>query len=562
MLRKAFGIHGLGIFATVCVLGTARASLGQSHDHGEGQADRTYEGRVSPLLDGMGSHSYPVSTTSPMAQRFFDQGLVLAYGFNHAEAARSFREAARIDPSCAMAYWGQALVVGPNINAPMDPENVPVAWEAVQKAIELKDKATPSEQALIEALATRYSQDPSADRESLDKAYAASMRRVQTLYPEDTDIATLTAEAIMDTMPWDYYRRDGRPRDATKVLLNLLEQVMAADPVNPGAHHLYIHVVESSNDPWRGESSARALEHLVPGAGHLVHMPGHIYLRVGRYHDAAEANVRATASDEGYFTACRMQGIYPAAYYPHNVHFLWVARMWGWEREGAVEAARKTASVIHEGMEDQMQQILLTPLACYARFAMWEDVLGEEQPDPERVYLTGFWHYARGLAYSGLGQESQARQELAALREVMERDDLETEQIFMSTTPKHILTIAEAMLEGEIELEYGDVERSIMLFDRATRLYDEIPYNEPEDWYYPPRHALGDALLKAGRPHEAETVYWRDLQRHPDNAWALTGLSKAITAEDDVDPEYREQVWQMLKNARRHADVVIESSRY
>jgi tetratricopeptide (TPR) repeat protein len=493
-----------------------------------------------------------------MAQRFFDQGLVLAYGFNHAEAVRSFQEAARIDPDCAMAYWGHALVLGPNINAPMGPEAVPEAWEALQKAIAHKSKVSQREQDLIDALATRYSEDPEADRAALDVEYMNAMRALHAKYPKDVDIAALAAESIMDTMPWAYWRRDGRPQEHTEELIEILEGVAAADPVHPGAHHYYIHVVEGSYDPYRGISSARALDGLVPGAGHLVHMPGHIFLRVGDYDRAAEVNVRAIAADDGYFTACRMQGIYPAAYYPHNIHFLWTARQFNGESKAALEAARKTASKIHEEMLDVMQQMLLTPLACMSRFGMWDAILDEPRPSEERTYLTGYWHYARGLAFNGIGRPAEARIELDALRGVISSEQLEPEQVFIHATPRFLLDLAATMLEGEIELEHGDLDRAISLYGDAVLMYDTVPYNEPEDWVYPPRHALGAALLKAGRAAEAETVYWADLARHPNNGWALTGLVQALEAQDKDASEVKA----LLAEAWDNADVKLKSSRY
>ena len=523
-------------------------------------SDTTREGRLSPLLEGLGDHHVPVTTDSAMAQRYFDQGMVLAYGFNHAEAERSFREAARIDPGCAMAWWGVALVNGPNINDPMTAERVPVAWESLQQAFLASPGASDRERDLIEALATRYSQDPEADRAALDAAYAEAMRALHEEYPDDTDIATLYVESVMDTTPWNYWTPDGYARPGIEEVISTLERVMSEDPGHPGAPHLYIHLVESSSDPYRGEAPADRLATLTPGAGHLVHMPAHIYLRIGRYKDAADANVRAVAADEGYLTQCRMQGIYPAGYYPHNIHFLWAGRAFNGQRGLALAAAEKLART-DCGDEEGFQHLLLTPLACRARFAMWDEVLATPAPDPSRAYFTGFWRYARGLAENGLGRPDSARVELARLREIIESDELEESQVFVASTPKQILTLGATILEGEIELDHGDVDAAIALLDKATRLYDAMPYNEPEDWYYPPRHALGAALIEAGRYEEAEVVYWQDLRRHPRNGWAVFGLVQAMEGRG-ADGSEVDAVRRQFEDVWEETDVSLVSSRY
>jgi len=489
-------------------------------------------GALAPRLQNLGPHIFPVSTRSEQAQLFVNQGLNLSYGFNHAEAGRAFREAARLDPQCAMAYWGQALVLGPNINAPMDPAQEPVARDLALKAQSRSAAATPREQALITALVERYS-GRAEDRAARDAAYAAAMRSAWQRFPDDPDVAMLYVESAMDLRPWGYWMPDGTPHEGTREIVALTEEMIRRHPKHPGALHLYIHLMESTSNARAAEAAADALLTLAPAAGHLVHMPAHIYQRVGRYADAVRANELAIAADEDYITQCRAQGMYPMAYYPHNVHFLWFAATMDGRGQTAIEAARKVAAgVPDEAMRDMplLAGFKVTPYYALTRFARWDEMLAEPRPPADNAFLTGVWHYARGLAQLGKGRVAEATGELATLRAVIAEGTLDF-PMFSPNLARDILAIGPEVLAGELAAAQQDYDRAIAHLERAVRLEDGLVYTEPEEWHFPPRHALGAVLLAAGRPREAETVYWEDLTRHPANGWALRGLVEALRAQ-------------------------------
>ncbi|MBX2819053.1 MAG: hypothetical protein KTR29_05200 [Rhodothermaceae bacterium] len=363
----------------------------------------------APLFEGMGEHQYDITTKDAAAQRYFNQGLIINFAFNHAESVRSFKASQRLDSSCAMCYWGEALALGPNINVTSDgkvimsPESRTQAHEAILKAVSLKGNVTQREQDFIDALATRYNGDPETDREPLDQAYADAMRELYEKYPDDDEAASLFAEALMNTMPWDYWLDPENPKPNTVDVINALETVLERSPEHPMALHLYIHAVEASSSPDRAEAAADRLANLVPGAGHLVHMPAHIYWRVGRYEDASEANVRAAEVDEAYIAQCNAQGFYPAAYYPHNIHFLWAASSMEGRSEVAIEAARKVAANVRLEMIEQFPSVEFfhtIPLLSLTQFAKWEDVLSEPAPPEDLEFSTGIWHYARAIAFA------------------------------------------------------------------------------------------------------------------------------------------------------------------
>ncbi|MBY6190942.1 hypothetical protein KUV22_10975 [Microbulbifer agarilyticus] len=516
-------------------------------------------GSIAPRLQNLGKHTFPVSCASEQGQQYINQGLNLAYAFNHAEAGRSFREAARLDPDCAMAYWGQALVLGPNINAPMDPEAEPKARELALKAKSLSSGVDKRERALIDALTTRYTGD-AADRSAADKKYAAAMGKVVEQYPDDLDIATLYAESMMDLRPWNYWMRDGTPYAGTEKIVELLEQVMEKNPEHPGALHLYIHLIEPTNNPERAEKAADTLQNLVPGAGHLVHMPAHIYQRVGRYADAVKANERAIAADEDYITQCRAQGIYPMAYYPHNIHFLWFANTALGRSGKAIDAANKTAEQISDETLEAMPMLAsfrVLPYWSLARFGKWDEVLALPQP-PADPFLSLAWHYVRGLAFVAKGQLNKAQEELAQVQKLAADPALDY-PMFSPNTAKQVLAIAPEVLAGELAAARKDYESAVNHLSRAILLEDGLVYTEPAEWHYPPRLALGAVLLEAGRPAEAETVYWQDLDRRPDNGWALFGLAQALRAQDKGDQA--ELIEARFNKAWRDADVKLKASR-
>ena len=374
-------------------------------------------GQIAPRLQNLGDHQFPVTTNSARAQLFINQAVMLTYGFNHAEATRSFSEAARLDPNCAMAYWGMALVLGPNINMAMAPEAEPQAYELIQKAIALKKNVSEKEQAYIDALAVRYTGAQNPDRSALDRAYAEAMLELSNRYPEDLDAATLYAEAVMDLRHWNYWTRDKQPYPETREVLQVLESVLNRNPNHPGAIHLYIHSVEYAR-PDLAEAGAERLWKLAPGAGHLVHMPSHIFRRIGRYDDASKSNEDAIAADEDYITQCRAQGVYPLAYYPHNIHFLCDSDTKEGRSQTAIEAARKSAVKIPEGAWREvplLHQFLVAPLFAYTRFGQWDLILSVPQPAQDSPFWTGVWHYARGLAFTAKGKLNEATRELNSL---------------------------------------------------------------------------------------------------------------------------------------------------
>lgn len=490
------------------------------------------KGELAPRLQNLGSHTLPVTTGNAEAQKFINQGLNLAYAFNHGEARRAFREAARLDPDLAMAYWGQALVLGPNINAMMAPNEEPQALEMVRKAQSLAKGTTPREQALIAALAVRYSGDAGA-RKTNDKAYAEAMRKVHAQFPEDLDIATLYVESMMDLRPWGYWMPDGQPHEGTAEIVALTEDVLRRDPKHPGALHLHIHLLEPTPTPARAEKSADTLLTLMPAAGHMVHMPSHIYQRVGRYADAIKSNQLAIEADEDYITQCRAQGLYPMAYYPHNIHFLWFAAMFDGQHALALEAARKVGTKVDDatlGAMPMLAAFRVVPYWTHVRFGRWDDMLKEPAPPASSAFLTGAWHYARGEALLGKGELEGAKAELAALEKVMQNPALDG-NLFSQNTGRSILNIAVPALTGAIAAGEGRYDDAVAQLELAVRFEESLAYTEPAEWAFPPRHALGNILLAADRPAEAETVFWQDLRRNPENGWALTGLLKALKVQ-------------------------------
>ncbi|MDX2417842.1 MAG: hypothetical protein QNK19_10320 [Xanthomonadales bacterium] len=520
----------------------------------------------APLFAGMGSHEHPVTTANPEAQLYFNQGLVIDFAFNHAESARSFRAAQTLDPGCVMCFWGEALALGPNINvtsngkAIMSDDERANAFAAIQKAVALKDKVSEVERDYIDALATRYNGDPSTPREPLDEAYMESMRKLHQKYPDDDDAASLFAESMMNTMPWDYWLDPDNPKPLTVEVIDALETVLERSPEHPLAIHLYIHAVEASSRPGRAEGPADKLTDLVPGAGHLVHMPSHIYWRVGRYADASAANVRAAAVDEEYIAACNAQGFYPAAYYPHNIHFLWAASSMEGRSAVAIEAARKVAANVRLEMIDEFPGVEFfntIPLLALTQFGHWDEVLAEPQPPEDLEYSNAIWHYVRATAYARKGDLIAARaehEEFSSLRDAADVTYLDS--IYYPATM--LLTIADALMLGEISLAENDNEEAIGHFRTAVETQDQLPYTEPPFWYYPTRHTLGRALLASGDAVGAEQVYRADLQQYPRNGWSLFGLIQALNAQGKDATEFQKR----FDNIWAQADVSLAASTF
>ena len=517
-------------------------------------------GAIAPRLQKLGDHKFPVSTKNAQAQLFMNQGLNLSYAFNHAEAGRAYREAERLDPNLAIAFWGEALALGPNINAPMDPTAEPKALEAIQKAIALKAKASPREQALIDALKFRYN-GRAQDRRGNDVAYADAMRRVHLQFPDDDDISMLYVESVMDLRPWGYWTKDGTPYDRTPEIVGLTEKVIAKNQNHPGALHLYIHLMEAYQAD-KAEAAADRLLMLMPAAGHMVHMPAHIYQRVGRYADAQKSNEMAIAADEDYISQCRAQGLYPMAYYPHNLHFLWFAATAEGNSKLAIEAARKAASQVSDETLKAVPLLAgfrVVPYYALTRFGRWDEMLREPEPPSASTYLTGMWHYARATAFLGKGQTNEAESEFAKLNALMSDKSLDG-PLFSPNTARAVLTIAGEVLAGEIDGAKKNYDSAVSHLERAVRLEDALVYTEPAEFHYPPRHALGALLLAAGRPAEAETVYWEDLRRNRENGWALFGLMQALKAQGKKDDAAL--VAARFKKAWAKADVTLTASRF
>jgi tetratricopeptide (TPR) repeat protein len=483
-----------------------------------------------PLFDDLGTYHRAISTKNPTAQKYFDQGLRLAYGFNHDEAERAFREAAHLDPSCGICWWGVALVLGPNINLPIDADRDKKALEAVGNA-KAAAPAAGVERALIDAVAVRYSNDPAADRAKLDKAYADAMGAARKKFPADDDVATLYAESLMDLRPWKFWSTDGKAEPGTEEIVSTLETVLKRNPNHPGANHYYIHAVEASQNPRRASASAKRLETLVPGAGHLVHMPAHIYMRTGNYAGASEANTKAAEVDEKYIGKNNVQGVYPLMYYTHNLQFLAASAAMEGRSKVAIEAAKKTTEIATAAAKDVPMAEFVVPWHMYflLRFHKWPEVLALPKPDDTLPTAVALWHFGRGVALASQRNVVGARAEKAQFVETAAK--VPADAMMSLNTSKDLLNVAALMLDAEIlEGLGGDTDQTVPAWRKVVEAEDKLSYDEPPAWYYPTRESLGVALTLDGRPEvvkEAVTVFQEDLQRNPGNARSLFGLAEA-----------------------------------
>lgn len=547
----------------ILLLALALTSPMQDAEHpGHGHQAATPD-RV-PLYDNLGDHHYQISTSVPEAQAYFDQGLRLYYAFNHDEAVRSFREAQRLDPSCAMCWWGEALARGPNINLPMDEAAGAAAYAALQEALARQDGADKRERALIAALSVRYEENPPEDRAHLDSAYAEAMADVVRRFPQDPEAAVLYGESLMDLRPWDYWTDEGEPRPGTEDALAQFERVTKANPNHPGACHFFIHAVEAV-DPDRAVPCAERLAGLMPGAGHLVHMPGHIYIRVGRYDDAIQANKHAVHADETWIQDQRPgMGVYTAGYYPHNYDFMAFAASMAGRRALAVESADKVASLIPAEMLQApgmafLQHWLTRPYQIRARFGLWEEILGMPAPPEGLAHTKAVWHYARGRAFAARGDVDAAAAELTALR--AEARDPSLEELRMEfNEARALLAIAEHVLAGRLAAARGEHDEAIALLREAARLEDGLTYGEPPEWTVPVRHELGAVLLAAGRPAEAARTYREDLDRFRRNGWSLLGLAHSLRAQGKTAKA--SAVEERFRRAWDGADVELTASSF
>ncbi len=537
------------------------APLAKNNPHAEHAAVPawTLEGLANGavLLPELGAHRRTVTTSSKEAQAFFDQGLALTYGFNHDEAARSFARAAQLDPGCALCFWGVAYTLGPNYNIPMLPERAAAAFDAITRARAAAASATPVEQALIAALAKRYGGPEYLEPEAMapfNQAYSDAMREVARQFPDDMDVQALHAEAMMNLNPWKLWTADGKPAPGTEDIVATLERVLAKMPTHPGANHYYIHAVEASKTPQRAEAAADRLASLIPGAGHVVHMPAHIYQRVGLYGDASQANARAVEVDSKYLATVTPPGYYPF-YVAHNHGFLAYSASMEGRAEVALEASRRSdASMPTDlvcGMPG-MDFFVSEPLLVMVRFGRFDELLREPKPDPKYPVLTAFWHHAQGMALAATGKPEEARAHADAIAAI--RKDIPEDLLAGLNSGRMVLELSQKVLDARIA-EAEKNPQAIELWQQAVAIEDRLAYNEPADWFYPVRHYLGAALLDAGKANEAEAVYRADLERHPKNGWALYGLCRALLAQKRSTPAARAE--QDFRKAWQAADIEL-----
>lgn len=512
-----------------------------------------------PLYEGLGPHARAVTTSSPEAQKYFDQGLNFLYGFNHDEAIRAFKKAAEFDRSCAMAHWGIAYANGPHINNPVVPESrEKAAYEAVAIARQHLDGATAVEKALVEALASRYAWPQPEDRGPLDGAFAEAMKGVWEAHPDDADVGALYAEALMDLHPWDLWNHDGTPKEWTPPIVELLEEVLAKAPSHPLALHLYIHAVEASSEPGRADAAADALRDLMPGLGHMVHMPSHIDVRRGRWEEAIVANTKAMAADHAYQEKSPQQGFY-RLYMAHNHHMRAFAAMMVGKSALALDSVRE---MVAEMPEDWLRENAMwadgwvaMPIEVLMRFGRWEEILAEPEP-PEYLPLSrALRHYARGVAYAAMEKVEEARAEQKAFLEA--RTKVSPDATFGNNKSTDILGVAEDLLEGEILYRAGEQEKGFAALREAVKREDALRYDEPPDWIQPVRHPLGAALLQSGRYAEAEQVFREDLAKLPGNGWSLFGMGRALRLQGKEDEAAAYEA--KFAEAWKEADVKIAS---
>ena len=493
-----------------------------------------------PLYDNLGSLAFKVSTDTPRAQAYFNQGLRLAFGFNHAEAQRAFQAAQRLDAQCAMCFWGEALVLGPNINVPMAPEANAPALAAVARAVALKDHAGERERALIDALATRYSADPKAERAALDAAYADAMKSVAATFPADDTIQTLAAEAAMDTQPWDYWEAGGaKPKGRASDIVSALEMVLKRNPAHAGAIHLYIHAMEASTQPEKALPYAKRLGALVPGAGHLVHMPAHIYYRVGMYRESLAANQKAMEVDERYFKTSPSDPLYKAAYYPHNIHFVMVSAQLGGDERTAIAAAAKLDASIPIEVAQQfaiLQPIKAAPYTTHAQFSDPQTILALRAPPEGLVLVTAMHHYARAIAFAARKDATHAREEIDALMKIESDADFKPFEPW-GVPAKSIVQLARSVATGRLADASGDLDGAAKSYESAIEIEDALAYTEPPYWYYPVRQSLASVRLRQGRLDDAEKAFRDSLIRVRNNGWALAGLAEVERKKGDAAAE-------------------------
>ena len=543
--------------SALCLVLAAFAILAQDSASTEMPAEPS-----GAFYPGFTGYARKVTTDSPEAQKWFDQGIQLLYGYNHDEAIRSFEKAGQIDPSCAMAWWGSAYARGLHINNPeMGEEQSRLAYEAAQKALKALDNETPVETALVKAVSKRYSWPAPADRKPLDEAYADAMEAAWHQFPDDADVGALFAESLMNLQPWDLWTAEGAPKGRTMEIVAVLERTLSRHPKHPGANHFYIHAIEASPWPERGLPAAERLTDLVPGSGHLVHMPSHIFIRTGRYAEAAGANERAIKADEAYFALAPKPDFY-SLYFLHNVHFLAYAAMMEGRYEMAIHAARKIEKNIPADFLKNYVEIadgfMPTALHVMIRFGKWNEILAEPEPPAWRLFSRAERHFARSVAYSALGETDKARDEIRRMDEAASQ--MSDKWKMGNNSAESVIAVARKMAEGELAFRLGRAEEAFEHLREAVKLEEGLAYDEPPGWMQPVRHALGALLMADGRYQEAEAVYRADLKRHPNNAWSLLGLRQSL----EKQRKHAEAIAlaPQVKKAWARADVLPPASCY
>ena len=521
-------------------------------------------GRKAPLFKGLGGIHFPVSTKNTEVQKFFDQGLMLSFAFNHAEAGRSFFEATRLDSSCAMCWWGFAYVLGPNYNGGMEKDNFQRAYDAVQKAKQKSGSCTQKEKDLIEALSFRYSNDTTIARLVLDSSFAVAMRKVFQKYPDDATLASLFAESLLDLHPWNLWRKDGNIQPWTSEIISVLKRSLALDPRHVGANHFYIHAMEMSQQPEMALISANLLIDLVPGSGHLVHMPSHTYIRIGRYHDGVVANEKAVMVDSLYVEACHAQGVYPLAYYPHNYHFIAACATLTGESKIAVKGAIATAEHAHKKLLRDpawatLQHYYAIPWYVEVKLGLWKDIVASPAPEKDLKYPLVVWHYAQGMAMLSGNKIAEAKKHLQDIKNIMTDTTIKDLTIWGINSVFDLCVIASKTLEGEIYAKEKNYSSAISILKEAVASEDALNYNEPPDWFFSIRHHLGAILIDAGKFQEAVTVYEKDLKVYRENGWALIGLLNAYEKLGNI--KKHDETKRRFEKAWQYSDIKISSSR-
>jgi tetratricopeptide (TPR) repeat protein len=515
-----------------------------------------------PLFKGLGNLHFAVSTKNKKAQQYFNQGLTLVYAFNHGEAGRSFSTALKLDPTLAMGYWGLAMVLGPNYNAPLNPSKLEDINAAMDKAIQYASNASAKEQALIHALAKRFPREEVKDVSPYTAAYATAMKEVYEKFPDDADVLALYADALMNEHPWNFWLKDGTAQPWTAQVIGVLEKALAKFPNHPGINHSYIHAIEGAPHPEKGLVSAKRLEKMLPAAGHLVHMPSHIYIRTGDYHQGVLVNEWSTEADSTYVAQCKVEGVYPLMYYPHNIHFLAACAFFEGNSRKAIDAAwmvSRKADKRYILENATVQHYYMIPFYVMVQMAKWDDILRQPAPGESLKYPVAVWHYARGMAFGAKGKLLEAEQELTSLKKIAGEESLKSLLIWETNSAAELVNIAVNVLTAEIAMHQSKYEKAIEHFKKAIAIEDALMYQEPPDWFFSVRQSLGHVLLLAKKFEEAEKVYKEDLKMYRENGWSLMGLYQSLMGQ--AKENEAKEVKKRFDKAWAHADISINSSR-